>query len=240
MKRRPIFMALAAAVFAFGRVRSANADEPLPPLPSPAAEAEEPPPPHAAPHARPAPPPAEDESRFVEVTIDSPSRGVALQALTPLEGYFHVHYRWHHAIAYGRAYRWEQVCRAPCTIRVPPDLRYRIAGPNVPASDVFILGPPGSQRHLQVQAGSVAGQLTGALLLVVGIPSTAVGVIVAASTDRDATRVEGFVTAGIGLGLSILGAILVATNGTTLSDENGRTIAKQRGPVSFSPSGLLF
>lgn len=230
------------ALLAFAK--SAAADEP-PPLPPPTSTSTPPSPPPAAttepepqpPVSAPVPtpprhhggrretPPPFDESTFVDVTIDADKPDVWLEALTEHAGWMHIHWRWHHAVVYGRGLAWERVCVAPCTIKVPPNLRYRVAGPSVPASDDFDVGPPRGSQVLHVEAGSRGGMVAGGLAVGLGIPTAIVGVVIMASTKDNGTRDAGIITTAVGGGLIALGCVLLATNGTSVHDGSGRKIA---------------
>jgi hypothetical protein len=233
---------LAAAIASSFVAREAWAQEPLPSLPPPPQEEpppaaqEPPPPPPEPPRLKLRRPTHPDESSFVTVTIDADSPGVYLETLTEHEGYLRLRHRWHTDLVYARGYRWQPICKAPCNMRVPPDLRYRIGGPSVPASDTFTIGPSGADAHLRVNAGSKSGLMWGAVMLAIGIPTSIVGVIVVAASHDD-TRTAGWITTGAGVALITIGAIMLATNGTTVyDDKTGRTIGKLR----LSPSGFVF
>lgn len=213
-------------------------EEPPPPLPPP-----EPPPVQAQPPPEPPRPKLRrpthpDESSFVTVTIDADAPGVYLEALTEHEGWLRLRHRWHTDVVYARGYRWRPVCLAPCAVRVPPDLRYRIGGPSVPASDDFAVGPVGGEQRLHVNAGSKGGLTWGAVMLALGIPTSIVGaVIVAASHENDA-RSAGWITLGTGATMIAIGAVLLATNGTSVYDgTSGRTMGKAR---FVGPNGFVF
>ncbi len=118
-------------------------------------------------------------------------------------------------------------------MRVPSQLVYRVAGPDVTPSDDFTLGPPGGAQTLHADAGSRAAHTGGAVSLVLGIPTAIIGLIMVGA-GHDGTRTAGFVTGGIGLGLVGLGAILLATSNTNVTDDRGRIVGR------FSKDGLLF
>jgi hypothetical protein len=190
-----------------------------------------------------------DESTFVTVTIGADAPNVYLEALTVHD---RVLYFRHDAALYGRfdkVGRWHRVCAAPCTIRVPPNLRYRVAGPSVPMSDEFAIGPPSSERTLRVNTGSKGGQAAGIVMLVVGIPAAIVGVIIAAAAGGSDGRTAGFLTVGGGAGLIAGGAVLLATNGTNVYDAEGRHVGRARPVVRgvslgagtwLTPGGIVF
>jgi hypothetical protein len=185
-----------------------------------------------------------DESQFVHLTLDADAPGVYFEALTAHPGWMAFYGRWRTHIVYGQQLRWHPLCHAPCSIDVPATLVYRVAGPNVSASDEFSVGPPASSRALHVRAGSRRAQAGGAVSLGLGIPTAVVGVILISASHE--TRTAGYVTGGIGVGLVTLGAVLLATSATNVYDEEGRVIGaapaaeKARPTVALSPSGLVF
>jgi hypothetical protein len=210
---------------------------PVPPPAEPEPPAAHPRRPHVPPGHPPVPlPPAPDESQFVTVTLEADKRGVWLEALVEREGLVYVRRRWW---AYGRVGVWQHVCEAPCTMRVPPELRYRVHGPSVPASDAFFPGPPGGERRLHASAGSKGAQLGGALLVFLGIPTAIVGIVVTAESGGDSGRTAGFVTIGAGAALTAVGAVLIAANGTNVYDAAGRSVGSSPSP-SASPLGFVF
>ncbi len=194
---------------------------PLLPPPSSTSTEPSPAPPLEPPRYRPRrhEPPPPDESNFVTVTLEADKPGTWLEALTVHDGWAHVRGRWW---AYGRVGVWHRVCEAPCTMRVPPDLRYRVGGPSVPASDAFEPGPPGGERRLHANAGSKGGQLGGAALVFLGVPTTIVGLVVTA--ESHANHTPGLVTMGVGVAATVIGAILIAVNGTSVYDASGRAV----------------
>jgi hypothetical protein len=172
-----------------------------------------------------------DEAGFVELTMDSDEPGTYLQALTEHEGWIALRGRWRTHFVYGRGLRWQPVCVAPCTIRVPPQLVYRVAGPHVTPSDDFSVGPGPNPTTLHVEAGSRGAHNGGIISMVFGIPVAVIGVVLLA-VEHD-NRTAGFITTGAGVGLIGLGAILLATSGTTVTNNDGRK-------VGLGPQGLLF
>jgi hypothetical protein len=179
---------------------------------------------------------------MVHLQIDSDKPGTQLQVLTTHPGWVAFYGRWHTHLAYGPVLRWHPLCAAPCSTSVPGTLVYRIAGPTVAPSDDFTLGP-GGERTLHVEAGSRSGQAGGAVALAIGIPTAIVGVVLVASSPD--TRTAGYVTGGIGFGLIALGAVLLATTATHVTDDRGQTVAKAQPkkeppPVKLGPSGLVF
>ena len=207
--------------------------QPPPPTEPPVAHPRRRPP---GPPGPPAPPPI-DESRFVTVTLDADKPGVWLEAMTIHEGWAHVRGRWW---AYGRVGVWHRVCEAPCTMRVPPDLRYRVGGPSVPASDTFPPGPPGGESHLRANGGSKGAQLGGAVLLFLGIPTAVVGIIATGASHTDGGRTGGLVTLGVGAAMSAIGTILIAANGTSVYDAAGRSVGSTSPKPALSPVGFVF
>jgi hypothetical protein len=193
------------------------------------------PPPH-----RPPPPRriALDESNAATVTVQSDEPGTYLEAFTVEHGWIHLEYRWHSELVYGRFPRWRAVCVAPCSMRVPAFLHYRVGGPSMPPSDAFDFSA-GSAHSLRVKAGSRAGMLGGGLLIGFGIASAIVGAVLA-SASHDGTQTAGFVTLGAGGAMIIGGAALVATSGTNVYDENGARVGSIGPKIMFGPNGFAF
>jgi hypothetical protein len=176
----------------------------------------------------------------VDVAIEADKPGAYLQALATHPGWVAFRHRWHTHVVYGAAYAWEPVCAAPCLMRVPADAMYRVAGPTVTPSDGFVLRSHAGDTKLRVEAGSRRAHTAGIVSLAFGIPTAIVGVVLVAASDD--TRNAGYVTGGIGLGLTLLGGILLATSATTVYDENGRAVAgsKPERRVALGPNGLTF
>src|SRR5262249_26075230 len=154
-----------------------------------------------------------------------------LQALASHPGWVAFRHRWHTHVVYGANYVWEPVCAAPCAMRVPADAMYRVAGPTVTPSDAFVLR--GGDAKLRVDAGSRKAHTGGVVSLVFGIPTAVVGGILILASDD--TRSAGYITGGIGVGLTLLGAILLATSATTVYDQSGREVGKNEG-VKLRPN----
>jgi hypothetical protein len=183
-----------------------------------------------------------DESRFVSVAVEADAPGVYFEALTEHEGWIHVRRRWSSFDAYARVPRWQPLCAAPCRTRVPPFLRYRVAGPRVPASDEFTL--TGGDEVLRVKAGSRGGKIAGGVLIVLGIPAAIIGAVVAGvSSERD-DRAGGFIALGAGAGMIAGGALLMALSSTNVYDAHDRAIGSARRRLVagtwLTPSGLAF
>lgn len=233
-------LGIGLSIAALGFTVDARADDQGPPPPVVTHSDPPPPPPPAgepppAPHGVPAHPHQHhpvDESSFVELRLESDSPGTYLQALTEHEGWIALQGRWRTRMVYGRNLRWQPVCEAPCTMRVPPQLVYRVAGPSVTPSDDFTLGPPGGSQTLHVDAGSRAAHTGGAISVIVGVPTAIVGLILIGA-GHNGTRDAGFITGGIGIGLIGLGAVLLATSTTNVIDDHNRMIGRLKDGLSF-------
>jgi hypothetical protein len=220
----------------------ARADDPLPPLPPPTASPPPPPPPPPpiAPPEPPRPPARAFAPGEVEVSIEANKPGAYLEALSSHPGWIAFRRRWQTRLAYGPVPSWEPICAAPCSLRVPANALYRVAGPNVTPSDAFVIRPGAADARLRVDAGSRRMRGGGGLALGFGIPTTLVGLILIGASDD--TRTAGYVTGGVGLGLIVLGAVLLSASATSVYDGSGRTIgAAQPTPgVRLGPTGLVF
>ncbi len=73
---------------------------------------------------------------------------------------------------------WQEVCASPCDAEVPVEGSYRITGDGVHKSRGFHLHPDGSgQVTLDVEPGSSLGHTAGVIMVIGGIPATAVGAV---------------------------------------------------------------
>lgn len=194
------------------------------------------------------------EPRDVQVT--SNRDGTTLEKLDTA-----VHFGWFRAEGY------QVVCVAPCLAHLDPSATYKISGDGVVPSKHFQLQP--GESALNADTGSSGARrwgwtsaATGSSFMVAGGVMLALGFAFApnASDSKFAgpsgrslyesqDRMSGIYT-GIGGGmlafggvLTVLGVVLVATNGTTITTSSGREIGSAsttRSGLRFGPEGIVF
>jgi hypothetical protein len=111
---------------------------------------------------------------------------------------------------------WQEVCVAPCQVRLDPNASYRVSGEGLVPSNSFTL--PRNEDHVRVDAkmGSSPGRVGGMLLTATGIASLALGGLalgaspILASEDVGSEGFRTGVLAG-GIGAVSIGAIALTT-----------------------------
>jgi hypothetical protein len=118
---------------------------------------------------------------------------------------------------------WTTACASPCDAVLPASDEYRIAGEGIHKSARFDLLTRGKDTvTLDVEPGSKMGHTAGVIMLVVGIPTAALGtlflVVDFAVANGDTAVAEGGITALGGVALTVAGAMLVGANKTRVSE----------------------
>lgn len=147
----------------------------------------------------------------------------AARADEPAAGRVRVHVRTPEAVTLERRAEdspWERVCSSPCDVDVPVEGRYRINGDGVHRSRSFRLEPsPQGEVTLDVEPGSSLAHTGGVVMLILGLPTTAVGalmLIVSLLPSGGDLFAPG---AGVFLGgaaITVGGAVLIKTNRTSV------------------------
>ena len=145
---------------------------------------------------------------------------------------------------------WRTKCTVPCEDRLSLNARYRIGGEGVQPSSTFVLPQTKTPLVLHVDAGSLAANRWGRVLTLFGIVGVALGgtllgagALVGRGAYHDhSTSTACYHGAEVALpagGLLLIpGIILWATNGTHVTTQDGRSLAKA-GP-HLAPQGLTF
>jgi hypothetical protein len=176
----------------------------------------------------------------VPVQIDADSPNFVLQQRT---GFTNAAVSVAGRTGYGMAQSFVDVCALPCERRLSRDAYYRVDSADFPSSANFLLPPGGAT--LRVHAGSVGGQVGGALLLVLGSMTLTAGgtlLLLGALTDDDPELVPiGGVMSGVGAAALIAGIVMLVSNGTTITTAEGQRIARHapRGP-GWTLNGFTF
>ncbi len=174
-------------------------------------------------------------TRQVYVTIDSDQPTVELQRIAGVStGYVG-----------GRAatvITTERICRAPCQelVDVNDVTDFFIAGDGVTPSGKLDLALYGDSVNIKVKAGSSGRRVGGIMSLAGGLGLMVAGGLLgglfalmpSSGSTSDLTNgfmVGGFITAGVGLVLTVLGIILLPGSGTDVAVAQG-------GPVPLQPS----
>jgi hypothetical protein len=208
----------------------------LTPLPSPT-----PVPPQEAPRGPLTSAPVKLESNNPTITLDE------VLSESAYNGEHDTPYGYMSVAMYGST--WRTRCTVPCGERLPLNVTYRIGGSGVHTSSSFVLPRGDGPMTLHVQAGSDAGNRWGKTLTVVGLLSAIPGAILLpvgiVETETKSDRSLGQTATQIGAATLIAGGVLLipgvilwATNGTSVTTQDGRRLAKS-GP-KFTPSGLVF
>jgi hypothetical protein len=139
---------------------------------------------------------------------------------------------------------WRTVCRIPCGKRLDPNSTYVIHGDGVPASRDFGLGGK-DPVTLKVKPGDMGRQLSGIVMLSLGLPTAIVGAIlfpVFAVDGNSGWTIAGGVMLGAGLLLSIAGGGEISRGATRVTTDDNRQLARQKpSPViRLTPQGLVF
>ena len=111
---------------------------------------------------------------------------------------------------------WQEVCVAPCQVRLDPNASYRVSGDGLVPTHSFILPRNEDRVRVDARMGSSPARLGGILLTAGGIASLAAGGLALAVSPVLASEdvgSEGFRTAVIagGIGAVSLGAIALTT-----------------------------
>ena len=117
--------------------------------------------------------------------------------------------------------RDEKICIAPCdsVVEVLPEDEYYFAIPGAPDSSLFHFQPRDGLVDLAVKPGSTGARIAGVTALVLGALTTSVGSLIDYRENQYraiGTHVgPGVVVEGVGLAVTVVGALLVLLNGTT-------------------------
>jgi hypothetical protein len=150
---------------------------------------------------------------------------------------------------------WEDMCLAPCGDTLPLRALYRIDGEGITPSGSFFLDPRGGRLH--VQAGSANQRAWGLVLTLIGSSFVLAGGMTAAfslipedhsspsaaAQSRDAhiafewTGGALLVTGAVAL---VFGIPMLASSGTTVTDDAGHDVAAARPKIYLTPTGLAF
>jgi len=140
---------------------------------------------------------------------------------------------------------WDQVCVAPCSVKVDPQASYRVGGEAAPSSR-FVLPQGKSKVHLRVHAGSGFWYDAGVILASVGGTSTLAGGIVvfvapklSDAVSETTTREIGFALLGTGIAMLLVGVPLWLANGSSVTTDDGTKLAFSHR-VYMGPTGLTF
>lgn len=142
----------------------------------------------------------EGRSFTLKIHLDSPAPGAELHRL-------------------GR--RDEKICAAPCdrVVEVLPEDEYYFSVPGAPDSSTFHFQPRDGLVDLSVKPGSTGARIAGVVALVLGALTTSVGSVIDFHDNQNSasgTRVgPGLAVEGVGLGVTVVGALAVLLNGTT-------------------------
>jgi hypothetical protein len=145
---------------------------------------------------------------------------------------------------------WRTKCTVPCDERLSLNARYRIGGEGVQPSSAFVLPKTQTPLVLHVDAGSQAAYGWGQVLTWVGVAGVAVGAsflvagaVVGSGALHDCSTLNlsyhgAEVAFPVGGLLLIPGIILWATNGTHVTTQDRRSLA--RAGQHLAPQGLTF
>ena len=162
---------------------------------------------------------------------------------------------------------WRDVCQSPCDVSLPTNTMYRIGGPGVRTSRPFSIEGRDGRAVLEVHAASSGARGGGLALMIVGPLAILVGSLVAlvgwaenstscvfsggsgsgscSSSRGDGLVAGGLVTMAVGLGATIVGAVLLATNSsskvqqpliTNVAKLSDQDIVKTLGPTTRIPT----
>jgi hypothetical protein len=136
--------------------------------------------------------------------------------------------------AYYWSESWQHICTVPCNQTVNAALLYRVDGTGVTTSDEFRIprsatGP----TKLVIEAGSSIRRGFGWMSLILGIGGLVAGGTATAilTNTSDPGTIVPVVVGGFagGVVLTVLGAIGLATSGTTVKDGTGKVLATRHG-----------
>jgi hypothetical protein len=128
---------------------------------------------------------------------------------------------------------WQDVCTSPCDADVPLEGRYRINGDGVHKSRTFHLEPSANgQVTLDVDPGASFGHTAGVIMIIGGIPATAVGAIVLVAgllpQGGDLAGAGALMFFG-GAAITVGGAVLIGSNRTSVGQVGQTALAVPAG-----------
>ena len=111
---------------------------------------------------------------------------------------------------------WQEVCVAPCQVRLDPNASYRVAGDGYVPTHSFILPRNEDKVRVDAKLGSSPARISGILLTAGGVASLVAGGLALAATpilQSEDVGSEGFRTAVLagGVGAVSVGAIALTT-----------------------------
>jgi hypothetical protein len=146
---------------------------------------------------------------------------------------------------------WVDECALPCSKRLDPKQRYRIAGEGIVSSNAFRLNP--MHRTLRADVGTKAGKVGGIVILSLGGATTVTGLSILMlssfvrlvdSENSEAKQLQligGMVTLG-GIGAIVGGILMIVGNRTKVNYDTSYSPARVglgKG-VWLSPQGIQF
>jgi hypothetical protein len=127
---------------------------------------------------------------------------------------------------------------------------YRIQGEGVTPTGTFGIPPsqPNTAVRLHVHSGSLGARIGGVWLLIGGITFAVSGGLIAGIAAAESSvlpdtglLVTGGVMGGIGVVMTVLGAVLLAGSGTSVTTDDGITVARHApAKPHFNGSGFTF
>jgi hypothetical protein len=135
--------------------------------------------------------------------------------------------------------RWATVCVAPCDATMTEGLEYRIGGPGVQRSSVFVVPSGEGPLQLRADVGAKGPFVTGIVVMAVGGATLGLGFIMLYSGNDQTTALA---TVAAGGTATLVGLGLLLSNRTELLLVDGRRAKSGLLPsgLKLTPSGLVF